>query len=167
MDIAAQHQAAGLTRKRARRQFDLSRPPPALRTAGEPEDESDSLPDPPAEMVHSDNDADLGDDDSEDESGAHNLTTLAAQFDKALDEDNDEGVDDDLPAPSDVLNQPSTRPRRLRLYFSKAHAIPLSEVFNFSGSVEGVEEGLGVFWSLGVTNLAKERNVCEAVASMH
>jgi hypothetical protein len=174
MDIEAQHQAAGLTRKRTRRHFDVPRPAPALRSANEPETaEFDSLPDPPVEIINGDNDVNLEDEESDgdDEPGARNLTALAAQFNQALDDDSDgdSGVEQEaeLPEPAVIVaNQSCTRPRRLRLYFSKAHAIPLSEVFNFSDSVEGVEEGLGVFWKFGVTNLAKERDVCEAIASM-
>ncbi|KAF8748189.1 VAMP synaptobrevin-like protein [Rhizoctonia solani] len=64
-------------------------------------------------------------DEEEEEPGEQNLTTLATQFNQALDEDSD--GDEELPVPSAVSSQTHTRPRRLRLYFSKAHAIPLSE----------------------------------------
>ncbi|QRW20585.1 hAT family dimerization protein [Rhizoctonia solani] len=164
MDIDAQHQAAGLTRKRTRRHFGTPQPPPALRTASETEEPTlDLLPDPPFETIPNNDSIDSGDEEEE-EPGEQNLTTLATQFNQALDEDSD--GDEELPVPSAVSSQTHTRPRRLRLYFSKAHAIPLSEVFNFSGSVEGVDEGLGVFWKFGVSNLAKERDVYEAIASM-
>ncbi|KAF8692824.1 hypothetical protein RHS03_08537, partial [Rhizoctonia solani] len=164
MDIDAQHQAAGLTRKRTRRHFGTPRPPPALRTASETEEPTlDLLPDPPFETIPNNDSIDSGDEEEE-EPGEQNLTTLATQFNQALDEDSD--GDEELPVPSAVSSQTHTRPRRLRLYFSKAHAIPLSKVFNFSGSVEGVDEGLGVFWKFGVSNLAKERDVYEAIASM-
>ncbi|KAF8689801.1 hypothetical protein RHS03_09018, partial [Rhizoctonia solani] len=146
MDIDAQHQAA------------------ALRTASETEEPTlDLLPDPPFETIPNNDSIDSGDEEEE-EPGEQNLTTLATQFNQALHEDSD--GDEELPVPSAVSSQTHTRPRRLRLYFSKAHAIPLSEVFNFSGSVEGVDEGLGVFWKFGVSNLAKERDVYEAIASM-
>ncbi|EUC55524.1 hAT family dimerization protein [Rhizoctonia solani AG-3 Rhs1AP] len=181
MDIEAQHQAAGLSRKRTRRCFDAPRPPPALRTTNEAEAvECDSLPDPPVDLISGDSSAELehtglGDEDEgledEDEVGAQSLTTLALQFNQALVDDNDgdaEGeLEEELPEPVEVVaNQPRARPRRLRLYFSKAHAIPLSEVFNFSDSVNGVEEGLGVYWKYGVTNLAKEHGIYEAIACM-
>lgn len=168
LDIEAQHKAAGLTRKRTRRRFDVPRPPPTLRDTSETEEcEFDSLPDAPAEMVDHDGNIDSGDESSEEEeSGDPNLTALSARFTHALDEDNEGDIDDELPEPSVIPNQPCTRPRRLRLYFSQAHAIPLSEVFNFSHSVEGVSEGLAVFWSFGITNLAKERDLYEAIGSM-
>jgi hypothetical protein len=180
MDIESQHQAAGLTRKRTRRRFDVPRPAPALRSANEAETaEFDSLPDPSVETSNGGNDVNVDDEEVEgdeelegdDEPGAQNLTALTAQFNQALDDDSDKDLNEELEAEHlgpavAAANQACTRPRRLRLYFSKAHAIPLSEVFNFSGTVEGVEEGLGVFWKFGVTNLAKERDVYEAIASM-
>jgi hypothetical protein len=38
-------------------------------------------------------------------------------------------------------------------------------MFSFSKSVEGVEDGLGVFWKDGIHNLGKERDVYKALAS--
>ncbi|KAG9120338.1 hypothetical protein FRC07_004203 [Ceratobasidium sp. 392] len=174
MDIEAQHPAAGLTRKRTRRCFDIPRPPPALRTDTEAETaESNSLPDLPIELINGEDNVDLENKEleGEDELGAQNLTALAAQFNQALDDDDDgnlsEELEAELPEPAEVVaNSLCTRPRRLRLYFSKAHAIPLSKVFDFSDSVKGVEDGLGVFWKFGVASLAKERDVYEAIASM-
>ncbi|KDN33141.1 hypothetical protein RSAG8_13769, partial [Rhizoctonia solani AG-8 WAC10335] len=161
MDIEAQHQAAGLIRKRTKGRFDAHRPPPALRTTDDAEAaDFDSLPDPPTELISAESSADLEDmgledKDEEDETGARSLTTLAAQFKQALDDDNDENIagelEEGLPEPDEVVAyQPCTRPRRLRLYFSKAHAIPFSEVFNFSDLVDGVKEGLGIYWKCGV-----------------
>ncbi|KDN35320.1 hypothetical protein RSAG8_11654, partial [Rhizoctonia solani AG-8 WAC10335] len=174
MDIETQHQATGLTRKRTKRCFDEPRPPPALRTTNN--EEPDSLPDPPAELVSGENSAYIehleSDEDEglegEDEMGARNLTGLAAQLNQALDNDNDEETgEEELPKPKEIVaNQPCARPRRLRSYFSKAHVIPLSEVFNFLDSVDGVKEGLGIYWKGGVANLAKEHDVYEAIASM-
>ncbi|CAE6409198.1 unnamed protein product [Rhizoctonia solani] len=177
MDIEAQHQAAGLIRKRTKGRFDAHRPPPALRTTDDAEAaDFDSLPDPPTELISAESSADLEDmgledKDEEDETGARSLTTLAAQFKQALDDDNDENIagelEEGLPEPDEVVAyQPCTRPRRLRLYFSKAHAIPFSEVFNFSDLVDGVKEGLGIYWKCGVANLAKEHDIYEAIACM-
>ncbi|EUC60686.1 hypothetical protein RSOL_359770, partial [Rhizoctonia solani AG-3 Rhs1AP] len=179
MGIETQHQAAasGITpsRKRTKRCFDEPRSPLALRTTSD--ERSDSLPDPPVELISGENSAyieylepeDEDEDlEGEDEMGARNLTGGTAQLNQALDNDNNEKTGEEaLPEPEEIVaNQPCAHPRRLRLYFSKAHAIPLSEVFNLLESVDGVEEGLGIYWKGGVANLAEEHDVYEAIASM-
>jgi hypothetical protein len=174
MDLDAQHRAAGLTRKRAKRHFDVPRPAPALRSTNEPDTaDSDPLPDPPDELTGGDCDADFADEvDSmdEDEQGACNMTALAARFTQAVDDDVDEiesaENEQELPEPAAlVAQQCNPQTRRVRLFFSRAHVIPLSETFNFSESVQGVEDGLGVFWKGAIHNLGKERDVYMAIAS--
>ncbi|CAE6486181.1 unnamed protein product [Rhizoctonia solani] len=176
MDIEAQHQAAGLTRKQTKRRFDVYRPPLALRTTNNAEAaDSDSLPDPPVELIGLEGDAGLEDmgsehEDEGDETEAR-LATLAAQFNQALDDNNNDDfageLGEELPEPEEVVPyRPCTRPRRLRLYFSKAHAITLSEVFNFSDLVDDVEEKLGFYWGCGVANTAKDHGSYEAIACM-
>ncbi|EUC58945.1 hypothetical protein RSOL_287140, partial [Rhizoctonia solani AG-3 Rhs1AP] len=117
-------------------------------------------------------DEDVGLEDG-DEAGARNLTALAAQFNQALADDNDEDgrevLEEELPEVEDIVaNRACARPRRLCLYFSKVHAVPLSEVFNFarSDSVDSIEEGLRVYWNCGVVNLGKECDIYEDIASM-
>jgi hypothetical protein len=46
-------------------------------------------------------------------------------------------------------------------FFGTAHAIPLSDLFNFSDSIDGIENGLGVFWESGIYNLEREKTVYE------
>ncbi|QRV73696.1 hAT family dimerization protein [Ceratobasidium sp. AG-Ba] len=169
MDIHAQHQAAGLARKRKKRLFDARQPPPARRIATGTEGlDIDSLPDPPEDLVdQNDHDSSENEELDEHESGEKNLTALASNFNQALIDDHDQEYLQENPDSSSVSNEVYARPRRLRLYFSQAHAIPLAELFNFSDSVGSVEEGLGVFWRHGIANLARERDAYESVALVH
>ncbi|QRV77917.1 hypothetical protein RhiJN_05932 [Ceratobasidium sp. AG-Ba] len=151
MDLEAQHRAAGLVRKRARRHLE---PEPTDVVAAEDDDIDDSASE-----------------DLDDEGAPVDIKTLAARLAEATDDDNDDTPeggesDSDLPEPAEVVAE-STRQPRVRLFFSSGHQIPLRELFNFSDTVEGVEDGLGFFWKGGIHNLSKEREVYEALASEH
>jgi hypothetical protein len=113
MDLAAQHRAASLTQKRAKRRFDIARPAPALRSASKPDNtHSDSLSDAPDDLTNSDPNADSpdeGDPMDEDEEEACDLRALAARFTKAVDDDVDEiesaDEDEGLPEPTALIAQ--------------------------------------------------------------
>jgi hypothetical protein len=171
MDLDAQHQATGISRKRTRRHFDEAAPQaaPIRRADGHGAADSD-LPSPDP----SDTDSNADDNPlDEAERAEFDLTALAAQLIRAVNDDEDDAEEDgdgpyeqeealpDLPALA--AHQPGRQPR-VRLFFGTAHAIPLNEVFNFSESIPGLEDGLDVFWKCGIRNLAKERSVYEAVA---
>ncbi|KAG8741094.1 hypothetical protein FRC10_003306, partial [Ceratobasidium sp. 414] len=153
LDLEAQHKAARLT-------------PPAMRSTAEPNDIEPDLPvNSDADIPDSDSEVDLTD---EDERVAVDFRALAAKLTKQLDEDADELEDvegEELPEPSALAAHRSNGRPRVHLFFGTDHPIPLRELFDFSGSIEGVPDGLGVFWKSGIQNLAKEREVYETVAS--
>lgn len=159
MDLEEQHRAAGLVRKRARRRFDTAAAQP---TSSLPQaaNVSDAEPDEVAEA--------LGDDEADnvDDEAPVDFKTLADRLRGVADDDEDDPTDleedGDLPTPADFATPQAHQPR-VRLFFGTARPMSLREVFNFSNAVEGVEDGLGIFWKGGMLNLDKERSVYETV----
>lgn len=161
MDLDAIHQAEGRSTKRRRRQFG------ATETSSQPApgpEESRRETDSEADSNHSSDSEEMDEEDAQ----AFNLTALATKLKEAVDDDEheeeyeaNEAAEPELPAPEDVAAYQPRRTRRLKLFFGTAHPIPLSKLFNFSDNIDGIEDGLGVFWKSGIYNLEREKNVYE------
>lgn len=166
MDLDAQHQAQGLSRERRRWQFDATQP-----SAAGPSSQPISGPEGSTHESSSETDSNNSsnaEDLAEEDAPAYELKALATALKQAVDDDEHEEeyetgdpAEHDLPAPEDLAVYQPPRTRRLRLFFGTAHPIPLSNLFNFSDNIDGIKDGLGLFWKSGIYNMEMEKNVYE------